>query len=142
MKILILNGANLNLQGKRDRGVYGSESFDEFIPRLRELYHDYTIDYYQSNIEGEIVTALHNAEGKYDGVLLNAGGYTHTSVVIRDAISAIDTPVVEIHISNIAAREEFRHTTLIGAVAIGSIVGFGLNSYRLGVEALKLHLQQ
>ena len=142
MKILILNGANLNLQGKRDRGVYGSESFDEFIPRLRELYPDYTIDYYQSNIEGEIVTALHNADGKYDGVLLNAGGYTHTSVVIRDAISAIDTPVVEIHISNIAAREEFRHTTLIGAVAIGSIVGFGLNSYRLGVEALKLHLQQ
>lgn len=142
MKILILNGANLNLQGKRDRGVYGCESFDEFIPRLRQKYADCTIEYLQTNIEGEIVTALHDAEGEYDGVLLNAGGYTHTSVVIRDAISAIDTPVVEIHISNIAAREEFRHTTLIGAVAIGSIVGFGLNSYRLGVEALKLHLSE
>jgi 3-dehydroquinate dehydratase-2 len=142
MKILILNGANLNLQGKRDRGVYGSESFDEFIPRLRAIYSEITVDYFQTNIEGEIVSALHNAQGVYDGVLLNAGGYTHTSVVIRDAISAIDTPVVEIHISNIAQREEFRHTTLIGSVAIGSIVGFGLNSYLLGVEALKLHLEQ
>ena len=142
MKILILNGANLNLQGKRDRGVYGSESFDEFIPRLRAIYSEITVDYFQTNIEGEIVSALHNAQGVYDGVLLNAGGYTHTSVVIRDAISAIDTPVVEIHISNIAAREEFRHTTLIGSVAIGSVVGFGLNSYRIGVEALKLHLEQ
>ena len=142
MKILILNGANLNLQGKRDRGVYGSESFDEFIPRLRAIYSEITVDYFQTNIEGEIVSALHNAQGVYDGVLLNAGGYTHTSVVIRDAISAIDSPVVEIHISNIAQREEFRHTTLIGSVAIGSIVGFGLNSYLLGVEALKLHLKQ
>ena len=142
MKILILNGANLNLQGKRDMGVYGSESFDEFIPRLRAIYSEITVDYFQTNIEGEIVSALHNAQGVYDGVLLNAGGYTHTSVVIRDAISAIDTPVVEIHISNIAQREEFRHTTLIGSVAIGSIVGFGLNSYLLGVEALKLHLKQ
>lgn len=141
MKLLIINGANLNLQGKRDRGVYGCESFDQFIPRLQQKYADLTIDYYQTNIEGEIVSALHSAEGKYDGVLLNAGGYTHTSVVIRDAISAIDTPVVEIHISNIAAREEFRHTTLIGSVAVGSIVGFGLNSYVLGVEALKLYLQ-
>lgn len=141
MKLLIINGANLNLQGKRDRGVYGCESFDEFIPRLQQKYADLTIDYYQTNIEGEIVSALHSAEGKYDGVLLNAGGYTHTSVVIRDAISAIDTPVVEIHISNIATREEFRHTTLIGSVAVGSIVGFGLNSYVLGVEALKLYLQ-
>jgi 3-dehydroquinate dehydratase-2 len=142
MKILILNGANLNLQGKRDRGVYGSESFDEFIPRLRAIYSEITVDYFQTNIEGEIVSALHNAQGVYDGVLLNAGGYTHTSVVIRDAISAIDTPVVEIHISNIAQREEFRHTTLIGSVAIGSIVGFGINSYLLGVEALKLYLKQ
>lgn len=142
MKILILNGANLNLQGKRDKGVYGCESFDTFIPRLQQIYSDHTIDYHQTNIEGEIVDALHRAEGYYDGVLLNAGGYTHTSVVIRDAIAAIDTPVVEIHISNIAAREEFRHTTLIGSVAIGSVVGFGLNSYRLGVEALKQHLEK
>ena len=142
MKILILNGANLNLQGKRDRGVYGCESFDTFIPRLQSLYAEHAIDYHQTNIEGEIVDCLHRAEGVYDGVLLNAGGYTHTSVVIRDAIAAIDTPVVEIHISNIAAREEFRHTTLIGSVAIGSVVGFGLNSYRLGVEAMKLHLEK
>ena len=141
MKILILNGANLNLQGKRDKGVYGCESFDTFIPRLQALYSDIEIDYRQTNIEGEIVDYLHRAEGNYDGVLLNAGGDTQTSVGIRDAIAAIETPVVEIHISNIAAREEFRHTTLIGSVAIGSIVGFGLNSYRIGVEALKLHLQ-
>ena len=136
MKILILNGANLNLQGKRDRGVYGSESFDTFIPRLQSLYAEHTIDYHQTNIEGEIVDCLHRAEGNYDGVLLNAGGYTHTSVVIRDAIAAIDTPVIEIHISNIAAREEFRHTSFIGATCVGTIAGFGLDSYRLGVEAL------
>lgn len=142
MKILILNGANLNLQGTRDRGVYGSQTFEQFIPRLRDKYSDITIDYHQTNIEGEIVSVLHNSVGNYDGVLLNAGGYTHTSVVIRDAIAAIDIPVVEIHISNIAAREEFRHTTLIGGVAIGSIVGFGLDSYTLGVEALKLHLAE
>ena len=137
MKVLIINGANLNLQGRRDRSVYGSESFEEFIPRMRALYPDIIIDYYQSNIEGEIVSALHSAEGVYDAVLLNAGGYTHTSVVIRDAISAISTPVIEIHISNIASREEFRHTTLIGGVAVGSIIGFGLNSYILGIEAAK-----
>lgn len=137
MKIQIINGANLNLQGKRDRSVYGSESFDEFIPRLRSEYPEIEIDYYQSNIEGEIVSALHSAEGVYDAVLLNAGGYTHTSVVIRDAVSAISTPVIEIHISNIAAREEFRHTTLIGSVAAGSIIGFGLNSYIIGIEAAR-----
>ena len=137
MKIQIINGANLNLQGKRDRSVYGSESFDEFVPRLRSEYPEIEIDYYQSNIEGEIVSALHSAEGVYDAVLLNAGGYTHTSVVIRDAVAAISTPVIEIHISNIAAREEFRHTTLIGSVAAGSIIGFGLNSYIIGIEAAR-----
>ena len=137
MKIQIINGANLNLQGKRDRSVYGSESFDEFIPRLRSEYPEIEIDYYQSNIEGEIVSALHSSEGVYDAVLLNAGGYTHTSVVIRDAVAAISTPVIEIHISNIAAREEFRHTTLIGSVAAGSIIGFGLNSYIIGIEAAR-----
>ena len=137
MKIQIINGANLNLQGKRDRSVYGSESFDEFIPRLRSEYPEIEIDYYQSNIEGEIVSALHSAEGVYDAILLNAGGYTHTSVVIRDAVAAISTPVIEIHISNIAAREEFRHTTLIGSVAVGSVIGFGLNSYIIGIEAAR-----
>ncbi len=136
MKLLILNGPNLNLQGRRDRAVYGAESFEEFIPRLRTLYPLHSIDYAQSNIEGELIDALHRAEGSYDGVLLNAGGYTHTSVALRDAIDAVSVPVVEIHISNIAAREEFRHTSLIGSVAVGTIAGFGLDSYRLGIEAL------
>lgn len=138
MKILIINGPNLNLQGRREMGVYGSESFEEFVPKLHTEFPDDSIDYVQSNIEGEIVDALQRADGVYDGVLLNAGGYTHTSVAIRDAVAAIGVPVVEIHISNIAAREEFRHTTLLGAVAAGSIIGFGLDSYRLGVEALRL----
>lgn len=138
MKILIINGPNLNLQGRREQGVYGSESFGEFVPKLRSEYPDISLDYFQSNIEGEIVDALQRADGAYDGVLLNAGGYTHTSVAIRDAVAAIATPVIEIHISNIGAREEFRHTSLLAAAATGSIIGFGLNSYRLGVEALML----
>ena len=135
VKLLILNGPNLNLQGKRDQSVYGAETFEEFIPRLRALYPSVELDYAQSNIEGELIDALHNAIGKYDGVLFNAGGYTHTSVALRDAIDAISVPVVEIHISNVAAREEFRHTFFIGATCIGTIAGFGLDSYRLGVEA-------
>lgn len=139
MKILILNGANLNLQGVRDRGVYGSESFEEYIPRLQQLYADDEIAYFQSNIEGELVDMLHKADGAYDGVVFNAGGYTHTSVVLRDAISAVSVPVVEVHISNIVAREPFRHTSLIGGECCGSIIGFGLDSYRLAIEALKLH---
>ena len=135
VKLLILNGPNLNLQGKRDQSVYGAEMFEEFIPRLRALYPSVELDYAQSNIEGELIDALHNAIGKYDGVLFNAGGYTHTSVALRDAIDAISVPVIEIHISNVAAREEFRHTSFIGATCIGTIAGFGLDSYRLGVEA-------
>ena len=135
MKLLILNGPNLNLQGKRDQSVYGAETFEEFIPRLRALYPSVELDYAQSNIEGELIDALHNTIGKYDGVLFNAGGYTHTSVALRDAIDAISVPVIEIHISNVAAREEFRHTSFIGATCIGTIAGFGLDSYRLGVEA-------
>ena len=135
MKLLILNGPNLNLQGKRDQSVYGAESFEEFIPRLRSSYPSLSLDYAQSNIEGELIDTLHKAVGEYDGVLFNAGGYTHTSVALRDAIDAISVPVIEIHISNVAAREEFRHTSLIGATCIGTIAGFGLDSYRLGVEA-------
>lgn len=138
MKIMILNGPNLNLQGQRDRGVYGVETFDEFIPRLRGEFPDVEIEYYQSNVEGELINKLHSTIGLCDGVVFNAGGYTHTSVALRDAIDAISTPVVEVHISNIAAREEFRHTSLIGSVCQGSIIGFGLSSYRLAVEALKL----
>ena len=136
MKLLILNVPNLNWQGRREKSVYGAESFEEFVPRLRALYSAHTIDYAQSNIEGELIDILHKAEGEYDGVLFNAGGYTHTSVALRDAIGAVAVPVIEIHISNVAAREDFRHTSLIGATCIGTIAGFGLDSYRLGIEAI------
>lgn len=138
MKILILNGPNLNLQGRRDTDVYGTKSFEELLDELRATYADDTLDYLQSNVEGELINALHNSVGVYDGVLLNAGGYTHTSVALRDAVSAVSTPVVEVHISSILAREEFRHISLLAPVAIGSIMGFGLDSYRLGIEAIKI----
>ncbi len=134
MKILILNGPNLNLQGRRDTQIYGSESFESCLERLRERYREWTIDYMQSNLEGELIDALHASQGSYAGVVLNAGGYTHTSVALRDAVSAIATPVVEVHISNVAAREEFRHTSLLTPVCRGAILGFGLESYRLAVE--------
>lgn len=134
MKILIINGANLNMLGRREVDIYGRESFEDFLEALRLRYATHTIDYYQSNIEGELVDALQRAEGRYDGIILNAGGYTHTSVVIRDAMSAIATPVVEVHISSILAREEFRHTSMLAPAAKGTIMGFGLESYRLAVE--------
>ena len=134
MKILIINGANLNLLGSRQPEIYGRESFEDYLEALRARYSDHTIDYYQSNIEGEIVDAIQRADGMYDAVVLNAGGYTHTSVVIRDAIAAIATPVVEVHISSILAREEFRHISLIAPVVRGSIMGFGMESYRLALE--------
>ena len=136
MKILIINGANLNMLGRREVDIYGRESFEDFLEALRLRYATHTIDYYQSNIEGELVDALQRAEGRYDGIILNAGGYTHTSVVIRDAMSAIATPVVEVHISSILAREEFRHTSMLASAAKGTIMGFGLDSYRLAVEYL------
>ena len=131
---MIINGANLNLLGRRQPEIYGHESFEDYLEALRARYSDHTIDYYQSNIEGEIVDAIQHADGMYDAVVLNAGGYTHTSVVIRDAIAAIATPVVEVHISSILAREEFRHISLIAPVVRGSIMGFGMESYRLAVE--------
>lgn len=134
MKILIINGANLNLLGRRQPEIYGRESFEDYLEALRARYSEHTIDYFQSNIEGEIVDALQRTDGVYDAVVLNAGGYTHTSVVIRDAIAAIATPVVEVHISSILAREEFRHQSLIAPVVRGSIMGFGMESYRLAVE--------
>ena len=136
MKILILNGPNLNLQGRRDTDVYGTKTFEEFLEELRARYVEDRLDYLQSNVEGELINALHGSVGEYDGVVFNAGGYTHTSVALRDAIDAISVPVIEIHISNVSAREEFRHTSLIGATCIGTIAGFGLDSYRLGVEAM------
>ena len=132
MKILILNGPNLNLQGRRDVAVYGSTAFEEYLTRLRAVFPDVGLDCFQSNVEGELIDALHRSEGRYDGVVFNAGGYTHTSV------AAIATPVVEVHISSILAREEFRHVSLLAPVVRGSIMGFGLDSYRLGVEALLL----
>ena len=138
MKILILNGPNLNLQGRRDTDVYGTKTFEEFLEELRTAYADMTLDYFQSNVEGELINALHGSVGVYDGVVFNAGGYTHTSVALRDAISAISTPVVEVHISSIMAREEFRHVSMLPPVVVGSIMGFGLDSYVLGIESLIL----
>ena len=137
MKILILNGPNLNLQGKRDTDIYGTLTFDEYLERLRARFPQDEIELLQSNVEGELINALHASVGVYDGVVMNAGGYTHTSVAIRDAIAAISTPVVEVHISSILAREEFRHVSMLAPVCRGSIMGFGLDSYRLGIEALK-----
>ncbi len=138
MKILILNGPNLNLQGRRDTDVYGTKTFDELLEELRVAYPHDSLDYFQSNVEGELINALHRSVGVYEGVVLNAGGYTHTSVALRDAVSAVSTPVVEVHISSILAREEFRHVSLLAPVVVGSIMGFGLDSYRLGIEALKM----
>lgn len=136
MKILILNGPNLNLQGRRDTDIYGTETFEEFIERLRAAFSECEVDYFQSNIEGELIDQLHKSIGRYDGVVLNAGGYTHTAVALADAVGAVSTPVVEVHISSILAREEFRHVSLIAPRAVGSIMGFGLVSYRLGMLAL------
>ena len=137
MKILILNGPNLNLQGRRDTDIYGTETFEEFIERLRAAFSECEVDYFQSNIEGELIDQLHKSIGCYDGVVLNAGGYTHTAVALADAVGAVSTPVVEVHISSILAREEFRHISMLAPVCRGSIMGFGLDSYRLGIEALK-----
>ncbi|MFR9523708.1 MAG: type II 3-dehydroquinate dehydratase [Rikenellaceae bacterium] len=136
MKILILNGPNLNLQGARNVEIYGSTTFDEYIATLSGGYPEVEFEYFQSNIEGELIDQIHASVGRFGGVVINAGGYTHTSVALRDAIAAVSTPVVEVHISSILAREEFRHLSMIAPVAIGSIMGFGLDSYRLGVEAL------
>lgn len=138
MKILILNGPNLNLQGRRDTDVYGTMTFEAFFAALRREYPDIEFGYLQSNHEGALIDAVQQADGAYDGVVLNAGGYTHTSVALRDAVSAVAVPVVEVHISSILAREEFRHVSLLAPVAVGSVMGFGLDSYRLGVEALRM----
>ncbi len=136
MKILILNGPNLNLQGRRDPGVYGTRSFESFFEELKGRYAAVDFDFLQSNHEGVLIDTIQQADGVYDGIVLNAGGYTHTSVALRDAIAAVQVPVVEVHISSILAREGFRHTSMLAPVVKGSIMGFGLDSYRLGVEAL------
>lgn len=136
MKIQIINGPNLNLLGLREPGIYGSLSFEEYLKQLREIYSIVEIDYYQSNVEGELINKLHEVGFTYDGIIINAGGYTHTSVAIADAIAGIKTPVVEVHISNIYAREEFRHVSLTGKNCKGVLTGFGMDGYRLAIESL------
>jgi 3-dehydroquinate dehydratase-2 len=136
MKLLILNGPNLNLLGKREPGIYGSSSFEAYLPELQAVYPDAEIEYYQSNIEGEMINKMQEVGFAYDGIVLNAGAYTHTSVALHDCIRAIKSPVIEVHISNVHAREEFRHHSMISAACRGVICGFGLDSYRLAVDAL------
>lgn len=133
MKLLIINGPNLNLLGQREKGIYGDRTFEDYLSHLREIFPDTELDYYQSNVEGELINRIHDARGKYDGIILNAGGYTHTSVALADAVGGVEVPVVEVHISCILAREEFRHVSLIAPKCRGSIMGFGLDSYRLGI---------
>ncbi|MCU6768943.1 type II 3-dehydroquinate dehydratase [Barnesiella propionica] len=135
MNILIINGPNLNLLGKREKSIYGDCSFEEYLARLSKLYPQHHIDYFQSNHEGELIDRIHKAGFEETGIILNAGAYTHTSIAISDAIRSVTTPVIEVHISNIHAREEYRHTSMIAAACKGSIIGFGLDSYRLAIEA-------
>ncbi len=138
MKILIINGPNLNLLGKREEGIYGRVGFDEYLSSLKEKYNEDEIIYFQSNHEGDIIDTLHSyGFGEADAIVLNAGAYTHTSIAISDAIRAIKVPVIEVHISNVSAREEYRHISYISASCMGTITGFGLDSYRLAIEAVK-----
>lgn len=134
-KIQIINGPNLNLLGKREPTVYGSASFESYLNELRTRYPQCEIVYYQSNVEGELINKIHEVGFDYDGIILNAGAYTHTSIALHDAIKAVTTPVIEVHISNVHARESFRHVSMISAACKGVILGFGLDSYRLAVEA-------
>ncbi|HUH50860.1 MAG TPA: type II 3-dehydroquinate dehydratase [Flavobacterium sp.] len=136
MKIIIINGPNLNLLGKREPEIYGKQTFEDYLKNLQSAFKDIQIDYYQSNIEGELITKLQETGFSYAGIILNAGAYTHTSVGIADAVSAISAPVVEVHISNTFSREPFRHTSYISPVAKGVIIGFGMDSYRLAVLSL------
>ena len=135
MKICIINGPNLNLIGSREPGIYGSETFEHFFQKLRKEYATIDFDYFQSNVEGELINKLQQSAANMDGIILNAGGYTHTSVAIGDAIAAIKTPVIEVHISNVGAREDFRKISHITAKCAGTISGFGLKSYLLAVES-------
>lgn len=136
MKILILNGPNLNLLGVREPGIYGSDSFDTYLPELQQRFPDVEISYFQSNVEGEMINKMQEVGFSYDGIVLNAGAYTHTSVALQDCIRSLKCPVIEVHISNVHQREEFRHHSYISCVCKGVICGFGLDSYRLAVDAL------
>jgi 3-dehydroquinate dehydratase-2 len=137
MKIQIINGPNLNLLGKRETSIYGNQSFEDFFATLKPRFPEFELHYYQSNIEGEIVSKLHEVGFSFDGIILNAGAYTHTSVAIHDAIAGIKTPVIEVHISNVYAREEFRHKSLITSKCTGLLTGFGMEGYALALAFLK-----
>jgi len=134
MKIQIVNGPNLNLLGKRETSIYGNQSFEDFFAILKQRFPDVELHYYQSNIEGELVNKLHEVGFSFDGLILNAGAYTHTSVAIHDAIAGIKTPVIEVHISNVYAREEFRHKSLITSKCIGLLTGFGMEGYAMAID--------
>lgn len=135
MNLHIINGPNLNLIGKRETSIYGTGTFEDFLENLRNKNKQHSISYFQSNVEGELIDNIHKFGFSADGIILNAGGYTHTSVAIADAVASVQCPVIEVHISNIFAREAYRHVSLIAGKCIGSISGFGLNSYTLAVEA-------
>ena len=139
MKIQIINGPNLNLLGVREPGIYGDSSFEAYLPKLRALFPDVEIEYYQSNIEGELINKMQEVGFTYDGIVLNAGAYTHTSIALQDCIRSLKCPVVEVHISNVHKREEFRHKSMLSCACLGVICGFGLDSYRLAVSALLMH---
>ena len=136
MKIQIINGPNINLLGKREPSIYGSRSFEDYLAELKERYQEVTFEYYQSNVEGELIDKIHEVGFDFDGIVLNAGAYTHTSIALQDAIRAVKSPCIEVHISNVHQREEFRHKSMISCACVGVSCGFGLNSYRLAVEAL------
>lgn len=134
MQILIINGPNLNLLGKREPSVYGTTGFDEYFIQLQSQYSNLHLSYYQSNHEGDLIDKIHETGFEYDGIILNAGAYTHTSIALHDAIKSVTTPVIEVHISNIHSREEFRHKSMIAPACIGSVIGLGLDSYKLALE--------
>lgn len=136
MNIMIINGPNLNLLGRREPEIYGSNSFEAYLDELRKKMPDVNIDYYQSNIEGELINKMQEVGFTYDGIVLNAGAYTHTSIALQDCIRSLKAPVVEVHISNVHKREEFRHKSMISCVCLGVICGFGLDSYRLAIEGI------
>ncbi len=138
MKIQIINGANLNLLGIREKNIYGNETFEEYLEKLRKIFFNIEIFYFQSNIEGELINKLHEVGFSYNGIVLNAGAYTHTSVALADAIASITTSVVEVHISNVMKREKFRQISYISAYCKGVITGFGLDSYRLAIESFRI----
>lgn len=137
MKILIINGPNINLLGRREPGIYGARSFDDYFAELKDLYLEVELEYYQSNVEGFLIDKIHEVGFSYDGIILNAGAYTHTSIALQDAIRAVKSPVIEVHISNVHQREEFRHKSMISCACKGVICGFGLDSYRLALEAFR-----